>query len=336
METVKYRALVYTLPFLVIITAIGLAISPLIKTHPDIAIGITYDLTITAPLLYFLIIRKKPIPKITVVPVFVLGLILATFLLPESQQQHVAIIKTYLLPIIELLVILIILHKVYKGIKAYKHNAQGDTDFLTTLKNSTNEVLKNPKIAEIATAEIAMIYYGLFLWKKKKPKENEFTIYKESGITAIFLAIVSIIGIETYVFHILIMKWNNIAAWILTGTSIYAALQLLGHLKAIHHRYSSITSDQIYLKYGLFGNARINIDDIDRIELLSNDIREKDLKVEKLAILKDMEPHNIAIYFSKRQKITKIYGIKKECDILLFQIDDKNKFIERIQKLKEK
>ena len=48
--------IVYGLPALIIIAATGLALTPLMAKYPEIAIGITYALTLTAPLLYLFLI----------------------------------------------------------------------------------------------------------------------------------------------------------------------------------------------------------------------------------------------------------------------------------------
>ena len=50
------------------------------------------------------------------------------------------------------------------------------------------------------------------------------------------------IAIETFAIHLLLLKWSETAAWILTGISIYTAIQVFGLAK-------SITQRPIVIKY---------------------------------------------------------------------------------------
>ncbi len=326
----REQFLIYGLPIFIILTSIFLALSPILTKNPDLAIGITYDLTLTAPLAYFLLIRKKNIPNITVVPLFVVGVILASFLLPENQKSHLDLVKTYLLPVIELAFLSVILYNVYHTVREFKINPNKNRDFYLILKESAIRVVGYPKIAKVFTFEIAMIYYALFTWKKIRKPINGFTNYKENGITALLGVIVFIILIETFVFHILLIRWNVTVAWVLTISSGYAAIQILGHIKAIRQRYSVIDENQLYLKYGLFGDIEIPLNDIEEVKLTSNDIEGKSRQVEKLALLKEIESHNVAIIFSKKLRVEKAYGISKECDAILLHIDDREEFAKKI------
>ena len=335
-KTTKVYAFVYGLPVLIILSSVLLALSPLLKSYPDLAIGITYDLTLTAPLVYLLLIRKKRIPRITAVPFFVLGLILATLLVPEHQKFHLGLITSYLLPVVEITVLSVIVYKVVKTIRAFKKNAGTTGDFYTVLKQSAVETLGYPKIATVFATEIAMIYYSFFSWRRKKTRENEFTYHKENGITALLVAIIFIMLIETVALHLLLIGWNKIVAWIFTISSIYAVLQLFGHIKAMRRRYSVIEDESLMLKYGLFGEATIQLSEIERVALTTKDINDSGRKVEKLALLKMLEPHNIVIYFTKPRKVEKIYGITKECDTLLLHIDDKEAFVNKVNNALQK
>ena len=64
--------------------------------------AITFDLLITTPILYYLIIRKRSIPKTTIIPVFILGIIVASIILPQAHQGYLELVKTWFLPLLEL------------------------------------------------------------------------------------------------------------------------------------------------------------------------------------------------------------------------------------------
>lgn len=320
----------YGLPILIILTSVFLALSPFLKNNPGLAMGITYDLTLTAPLVYFFLIRKKKVPPITVVPFFVGGVILASFLLPEHQKYHLDLVTTYLLPVVELTFLSVILYHAYKAVKAFKETRNKTYDFYLLLKESAVKALGYPRFAKVFASEIAMLYYALFAWKKKQEPENSFTSFKDNGITALLAVIVFILTVETLLVHLLLARWNETVAWVLSLSSLYAAIQIMGHLKALRRRFSELKGNQLFLKYGLFGDMEIDLRKIDRIELTSNDIADQSRRVEKLALLKGLESHNVAIYFTEKQEVEKAYGLRKECDIVLLHIDDSKGFVDSI------
>lgn len=328
---IRTYLLIYGIPLLIILFSAGLAMSSLVNRYPDLVIGITYDLTITAPLVYFFLIRKKKIPFATVVPVIVLGVILASLLLPKNQQHHLDLVKTILLPVVEICFLSVTFYHVYKFTKSFKATSQGKQDFYLILKESFVKAIAYPKVAKIFSTEIAMIYYAFISWKKRPISGNQFTGFKETGITALLLVIIFILIIETFVLHILLIKWSTAVAWIVFVLSIYTCVQILGHLKALRQRYSELTEEKLHLKYGLFGDIIIDLKNINRVEIYSNSFEDKNRKVEKLALLKDLESHNVVIYLSERQKVDKAYGITGECDTLLLHIDKKEVFVEMIQ-----
>ncbi len=326
----KIQIIDWAIPLGILLVSALLALSPLLQTHPELAIGITYDLTLTAPLVYFFLIRKKAVPNISVLSFFTIGLVLATLLLPEEQQFHLGLVKTYFLPLVELAVFATIAHQVYRARKAFRAHHSSDRDTYDLLKMSTLEVIGSKKVARIFATEMAMFYYGLFAWKKPKPASNEFTSYQNSGVLALMGVIIFILLIETTALHILLIRWNGIITWILTLTSVYTALQLFAHSKALRQRHSQIEDGKLKLRYGLFGDTEIPLHEIEKIEATWQNVEAGDLKVEKLALLRELEAHNLAIYFKNPQKLERVYGFTKECDVLLLHIDQKEAFREAL------
>lgn len=319
----------------IILFSIGLAMGPWLKMHPELAIGITYDLTLVAPLVYLLLIRKKRIPNITVVPVFILGVVIATLILPAGFQNHLDIVKTFLLPVVELTVVSIIIYKTIQIRKHFKSKQSGQADFLEQLRNTTEEVLGQSKVARIFTTEISMFYYAFFAWRGKKRNERQFTVYRASGITAVLGILIFILVIETVALHLLLGQWSTLAAWILTGLGIYTSLQLIAHLKALRHRFVEFGTDKLILRNGLFGDAVIPLDQIEGVEQIRKPITDSNRKVEYLSLLKELEKPNVALYFNQPITIERPYGIRQKCDTLMVSVDDLIQFIEQFQKTKK-
>ena len=258
--------LILGIPLLIIGAMILLANTSLFRSNPDgLAIGITFDLLLTVPLVYFLLIRKTSIPKTTVVPFLIFGVIICSIILPSENQQYLTLFKVWVLPIVELSVISFVIYKVRKGVKSYKQKKGDSVDFFATLKNTCYEILPKGVLIPLVT-EIAVFYYGFINWKRRILNENEFSYHKDSGTITLLIALIFIVAIETVAFHSLLEKWSDIAAWILTFLSIYSGIQLLGFLKSMFKRPISIESEQLFLRYGIMSEATIDLKDIESIE----------------------------------------------------------------------
>lgn len=326
----RKKLIVFGVPLLIIGMMILISKSSIFINYPNqLSIGITFDLLLTVPLIYFLLIRKTKIPKTTVIPFLVIGLITCTLILPPKNQFYLNLFKTWVFPVIELLVILLIVYKIRKVIKIYKSKKIESFDFYTTLKSTCYEIL--PKFAVIPViTEISVFYYGFIYWKKRKLKENEFSYHKDSGTIALLGATILIIVVETIILHSLLEKWNSIVAWVLTCLSIYSGIQFLGFIKSMFKRPILIENGKLFLRYGIMSETTINIKDIDSIELQSKDI-EENKETRKLSFLGELESHNTIIRLKKEATLIRLYGIKRKYKNLAFHVDNKNEFVTTLQ-----
>ena len=81
------------LPLLVWIGCSLLVISPGFPLKGDqLSTAVTLDLTLTAPLLYFLVIRGTGVPKMTVLRVFIAGILLAGLLLHNRPHFFLSLL----------------------------------------------------------------------------------------------------------------------------------------------------------------------------------------------------------------------------------------------------
>lgn len=290
--------------------------------------GITFDLLLTVPLVYFLLIRKTNIPKTTVVPFLIIGIVICSLILPTENQYYLNLFKTWVLPIVELSILSLAFFNVRKALKKYKENKTESIDFFTTLKKTCYEIL--PKIAVIPiVTEIAVFYYGFIHWKKRKLKDNEFTYHKDSGTVTLLIAIIFIVAIETATLHILLAKWNITIAWILTFLSIYSGIQIFGFVKSMFKRPISIENNKLFLRYGIMNETTIDLKSIDSIEISSKDI-ELNKETRKLSFLGELESHNIVIRLKEENTLVGLYGIKRKYKNLALHVDKKNEFKNQI------
>jgi hypothetical protein len=284
-----------------------------------LTLGITLDLLVTIPIIYFLLFRKTTIPKTTIVPMMILGLVVGLFILPETNQQYLNLFKTWFLPIIEISVATFVILKVRKAILFHKSQKDTSLDFFTTLKKTCAEILPKPVVAPFAT-EISVFYYGFIYWKRRKLAKNEFSYHKESGSVALFLVLIMLIAIEITPIHHLLAKWNIIAAWILTILSIYSGFQVFGFAKSLMKRPIEVTQNTVLLRYGIMHEATIPLSEIKEIKLSKKSFTKED-NITRFALLGELESHNIIIEVHNEQTLHGLFGIKKPFTKLALHVD---------------
>jgi hypothetical protein len=299
--------------------------SSLFPLNPGIvSFGVTFDLLLTTPLVYYLLIRKKAIPKITIVSFFMAGIAIASLILPPENQHFLSLAKTWILPLVEATILITIIYKGRKTLHRYRENKALSPDYFTTLKRTCQELLPGKAAVALAT-EIALVYYGFFHWKKLTLKQNEFTYHKDTGTLALLMAIIFLVAIEATVTHILLIRWSATVAWVLTVLSLYSFIQIFGVLKSIIKRPISIENNTLYLYYGVMSEAIIDIKDIASIEASTRTLG-LDKETKRLSPLGELESHNIIIRLNKPNVLNGFYGIKKEFKTIVFHVDNRDEF----------
>lgn len=313
-----FLAAIFTLSFVFSNTSL------LIK-YPELAVGITLDLTLMAPLLYAFVIWKTKIPKTTIVPFFVISTIIASNLVPADQQFYLSQIKTWVIPIIEIGVLGFLAFTVYKTVIAYRAAKDKDSDIFNVLFEVSNKLFGNKLFAKLLAFELAVIYFAFFSWRKPKLTANTFTYHKKSGKLVLYGAIIFIIVAEAIVIHILLAEWNFYVAWILTLSSLYLSLQLFAHFKAMYQRPIEIIGDKLYVRYGLFGGGKIELRNIERIE--SSMIKPNETEnVKQVSLLGEIEQFNTKIQLKEKATFSGFYGKEDDYKTLLLFVDEKEEF----------
>ncbi|WP_066758908.1 hypothetical protein [Crocinitomix algicola] len=311
--------LVFGLPILLLVCTIFMSNSKTIETTNYLDLAVTIDLLITIPLVYFLLIRKSSIPKTTVVPVMIIGLVVGSYFLPDANQFYLSLFKTWALPFIELFLLSFVIIKVRKTIKTFKHFAGHSPDFFDALKMACSQILPKRLVSPFAT-EIAVFYYGFINWHKQGDNERSYSYHKENGAPALFGALIMVILVETVALHFLLYDWSPVFTWVLSGLSLYTALQFFGFARGLSKRPIQIENDILRLRYSFMNESLIPLKHILKIELTNTDL-EKDQNSKKLSPLGDLESHNIILTLSEPTTLIGIYGIKKQYQKIAFHVD---------------
>lgn len=313
--------------FAIMLTAFGIVSSTAFQANPrELAMAITVDLTFLSPILYLLLIRKTKIPNVTVVPVFVLGMIVTGLILPSQHHATLNFVQTYFLPFVELGAISIITWKFVKLRKSFVKNSGKNIDFFEVMKAAAKEVIPGKASVFFAT-ELSIFYYGLFSWKKRPLAPLEFSYHRKSSSRALFYTVLFLAVVETFVLHLLLQSWSEIAAWILTGISIYTFFQILGIVRSMSQRPTRLTGGAIEIRYGIMNEVSIPFDQIEEV-VQSTAAKEWDKEVRALSPFGDFEGYNVVLKVKEPVEINGIYGLKRSFKELAFHLDEPESFVE--------
>ena len=333
--SVKKASLIIGLPVLLIVLLVLISkLGTYNSSSNYLFIGVTFDLLVTVPLVYLLLIRKTSISKLTLVPVLIAAMIIGTLIIPSAHQEYLNFYKTWIFPLVELFIISYVIYHLSKVVKKLKAKKEGvRCDFYSSLQKTCSDLLPKKAVMPVVM-EISVFYYGFINWKKPNLRSNDFTYHKNSGTIALLGAILLVVAIETVAFHALLSDWNIIVAWVFTGLSIYTGLQMFGFMRSMPKRPISVENNRLYLRYGIMAESTIDICDIERIEITSKDI-EVTKETRKLSFLGQLESHNTIIKLKKEHTIIGLYGIKRTYKNIALFIDNPSSFKSYINNLKQ-
>lgn len=310
--------------FAVVIMSLLVSRNSWLISHPQMPYAIVFDLTFTLPLAYLFFIRKARISKLTAIPVFVFGLFFASFILP-SENSLLHVLKMTVLPALEIGVLGFAGYTIFKARKTFQTLKTQDFDLMENLRQTLAREFPSPALGRAAAFEIAVFYYAFFKWRGEKRDENTFSYHREKGVSALISVFIFMILAETIVLHFLVANWSSVAAWILTALSAYFVFQIFAHFKAVLLRPIKLGENEISIRCGIIGDAKIGYAKIEKIELVNQPFDgEKDaLKI--TAAIKMIAP-NVKITLRDAEVYNGFYGFEKKFAAIFLVIDEAEKF----------
>lgn len=286
--------------------------------RPDVlAWAVTFDLTLTVPLLYWLlVVRTGRARAMTVVPVFLVAMMLAAALVPRPQQAFLADLQMLAIPL-ELLVAGAIVQRIRRAAR----ERSTSTDPYVRIGNAARVLFGEGRVAEIVASEITILYYALFTWRRQPEatRGRVITVHERSGWPTVVVCILVLLVAESIGLHLLIQMWSVTAAWIFTGLDVWGMLWLLGDLQALKLRRSAITDDAFELRYGLRWSAivpRTNIASIDEVR------QERDWKQRDILKVAMLDEPRWLITLREPMQIRGMAGLRKTIRAIAILPDD--------------
>lgn len=283
--------------------------------HDVFAWGLTFDLTISLPFLYwFFVVRRGKAQMLSVAPVFIAGTAAASFIIPAAQQTFLSQLKLFVLPLAELSLITALVMRVRK----LRRSQSTSEDAYERILAAVRTLVGDTRVAEIVASEVAMVYYALFTWRKQPAAVpgRAFTVHERSGWGTILVCIYVLIVAEGLGMHLLISRWSTLGAWAWTVLDLWAMLWLLGDYRGLVLRRSFLTDDALHIRFGLRWNVTIPLASIASIEEFSGERRAGVLRVSVL------EDPRVLITLEEPVVAKGLAGIRKTIHAIALLPDD--------------
>ena len=262
---------------------------------PLVIAGSVADLLVSIPVAYyFLLIRPGVQPLLTIIPVFLGGLLRVSYLVPLA------------------------------GWWKFCAGAICEIGLLYFLARKG----KSSLAARILVSEFSILQLALTgFWPTREVAfEGEaFTIHRESGATLILRCLAGISFIEAVCVHLAVHNWSARVAWGLTAVSVYGALFLLALARGFELRPLVVTSDGILFRAGLLWGASVKRASVSTIERVSG----CDNELSRLRIAMFAEP-NVLITFGDDQRAEGLYGRTKIIRQIAISLDQPDNFIKAL------
>jgi hypothetical protein len=292
------------------------------QAKEKIADGLLADFLITFPtVFYFIIIRPLKIKPRTMVLVISLCCLAGYVLLPQHQREYILQVRK-LTSVIELLFIIYCVTRFNKIRAAYKSEQLLFADPIYNLRTAMAAVLGDSLPVKVLAAEMAMLRYGLFCWKKEKQAKRDsiaFSTHKEGGYIAIWCIILVAVAVEMVAVHLMLMKWSHIAANIITVLTLYGIIFLVADFSAIVKRKILVSGDKLILRTGLRWRINTDTGNIDSIKKITTDNSFDKTCYQGGAIKSNC---NLLIIFKTPITVEKLYGTGKEFSSILMCLDN--------------
>ncbi len=296
------------------------------------SLAITLDLVVIVPILfYFLIIRPLKLNPALIISAYILSAWSVYFILPKTQHFYLNYVW-HSLALVEISVMIWAISKIKTIIKTYKSLSINSFDFYFNLKKSLELTIGNTVFTRVFATEIATIRYGLLFFIQPKIEkmshQKVFSVHKKSGYVTVWSVLLFVAFIELFAMHFLFKSFGNTVVLIADLLSIYAIIFMVADLIALLRRPIVIDNQQLTIRVGIRWHAIIDLNKIEKIELISKMPKDKDIR--KVATLG--EP-NLLLTLTESIELTGLYGMRFQTKRLALLVDNKELFIKSLNLL---
>lgn len=287
-------------------------------SNPDVAAwGITFDLTISVPFFYwFFLVRTGRVRPLTIGPVFLLGTVAATALLPGMQQEFARQLARVIVPAAEVFLVFTLVRRLV----VLKRQRGGSSDPYERISAAARTLVGEGRVVELVASEVTMVYYAFFGWRQRpEPRQRPISFHERNGWGSVVACILVLIAAEGLAMHLFLARWSSIAAWAWTALDVWTMIWLLGDYHALRLRRTWLDDQALHLQLGLRWSVTIPRNRILSVRAVQGESDWKRRDVLKVALLE--EPRWL-ITLREVHVVRGLAGMRKEIIALALLPDD--------------
>ena len=270
-----------------------------------VASGASFDLVLVVGFLYYwLLVRPGLRPRTGLVFIGVLGLLRASFLFPEGM-----LVKAALAGCAELGLIAYVSVQIARS----RRDKTVSSDPLAALQKAVAAVIPFPPAANAVAMEMSIAYYALLGWRTKPhiPESSRAFLLQEQAEKAFLLAAVGLASVfEIVPVHLLVHRWSSLAAWILSGISLYGMVWLLGLSRSLVLRPTVVGPDSLTIRYGLIAQLEVPREAISNVQRVTR-------STSGVLTLPRKATPNVELTFTRPLKLKRVFGSRMVSQIAL-------------------
>ncbi len=311
---------------LVFATAIWICNTQLSGAADDVwvAVGVTLDLAILVPALYyFFAVRKCGWPAFSTLPVFGVCLFAASKIVPD---RHHAVLNGlhFVLPVAEMALVVAVMIAVRRLLVA-----EGPGDWLETAQGTLERWTGSPRVAKIVVFEMGLFRYAFARQKPAALEPGEFSYHQRTPLHAYMSILMVVIVVETLALHLLLSRWSDTVAWVITALSIYSALWLIGDTRAMSRRPIQVDTQALHLRFGMRWSLDVPWSEVERVETGPGVKAETDDSLEMVPLGAGA---NTRVILREPRIAEGPYGFTRSCSEVLLFVDEPNELVAAISK----
>lgn len=261
---------------LVVTVCVSLLRSEQFLLNPTLAAaGVTFDLTVTVTLLYYLlVVRAGRASVATLIPVLLAGLSSAHLLLPAGAQGILHPLRFAAVPL-ELFAAGWAVYRVKRYLAAQKNSGQetnGPSDPLLRFEQGLRGLYGDTLLVNLVLAEVSVFYFAFLARFFPQPLPEGAVVITDNrkrGWGMIVAVMSFLILVEGGAAHFALQQWSPIAAWVWTAFDVYALILVFADYQALRTRPSFLTNDGLHIRFGLRWSAVVPISRVDSMTPLS-------------------------------------------------------------------
>jgi len=260
--------------------------TPLFDRAPDMgAFGVTFDLCVTIPVLYYVLVVRRGAHPATLIPIFGVGMVLARLLVPRGHQEFLHSLAP-VAAALEIVLLGVVFARARRASRVLR-SAEG-ADPVEKIHLACEGIFGRSRAAGFLSAEIAILWFALFSWRRaaapaemrraaapaetsragvpaetsRRSSSEGVTFYRASGWPTVLAVVFLLIAGEGFGAHVLLSRWSLRAAWTFTALDVYSVLWLLGDFQALRLRPATFDGRVLVLRFGMRWSARIDASNV--------------------------------------------------------------------------